>query len=76
MKRISWKEHHPGHFETDLVHHSGQYVHTLQMVDVATGWSEQWAVLVRSACSSRCGAEAPQMGYVWSTAIKRAFCAV
>jgi hypothetical protein len=31
----------PGHFEVDLVHHggpssSGEYVHTLQMIDVAT----------------------------------------
>lgn len=53
MKRISWKERQPGHFETDLVHHSGpspsgQYTHTLQMVDVATGWSERRAVLGRS----------------------------
>lgn len=53
MKRISWRETQPGHFETDLVHHSGpnpsgQYVHTLQMVDVATGWSARRAVLGRS----------------------------
>jgi len=37
----------------DLVHHCGlsaigQYVHTLQMTDVATGWSECVAVLGRS----------------------------
>ena len=43
----------PGHFEVDLVHHcgdstTGQYVHTLQLVDVATGWSERAAVLGRS----------------------------
>jgi len=38
----------PGHMEVDLVHHcglsaSGEYVHTLQMVDIATGccsWKE------------------------------------
>ena len=52
MRRIAWNEQHPGHFETDLVHHcgataSGQYVHTLQMVDVATGWSERVAILGR-----------------------------
>lgn len=52
-KRIAWNEKEPGHFEVDLVHHcgisaSGQYVHTLQMVDVATGWSERVAVLGRS----------------------------
>jgi len=55
MKRIPWNESHPGHFEVDLVHHSGpnpsgQYVHTLQMIDVATGWSERVAVLGRSYC--------------------------
>jgi len=53
MKRIAWNEPHPGHFEVDLVHHSGpsasgEYVHTLQMSDVATGWSERVAVLGRS----------------------------
>jgi hypothetical protein len=51
--RIAWDEREPGHFETDLVHHSGpsasgEYVHTLQMVDVALGWSERVAVLGRS----------------------------
>jgi len=51
--RIAWNEAEPGHFEVDLVHHagmsaSGQYVHSLQMVDVATGWSERVAVLGRS----------------------------
>jgi hypothetical protein len=53
MKRISWQEQEPGHFEVDLVHHcgltaSGEFVHTLQMVDVATAWSERVAVLGRS----------------------------
>jgi hypothetical protein len=53
MRRIPWDEAEPGHFETNLVHHcgpsaSGEYVHTLQMVDVATGWSERVAVLGRS----------------------------
>jgi len=43
----------PGHFEVDLVHHcgdsaNGQYVHTLQLIDVATGWSERVAILGRS----------------------------
>jgi len=52
-RRIPWQEQQPGHFETDLVHHcgvsaSGHYVHTLQMIDVATGWSERAAVLGRS----------------------------
>ncbi len=53
MTRIPWNEQEPGHFEVDLVHHcgpsaSGEYVHTLQMIDVATGWSERVAVLGRS----------------------------
>ena len=53
IRRIDWQEHCPGHFETDLVHHcgvstDGQYVHTLQMLDVASGWSECVGVLGRS----------------------------
>ena len=53
MKRIAWNEQQPGHFEVDLVHHcgpsaSGEYLHTIQMIDVATGWSERVAVLGRS----------------------------
>ena len=53
MKRISWQEQEPGHFEVDLVHHcghtaSGEYMHTIQMIDVATAWSERVAVLGRS----------------------------
>ena len=52
-ERIAWQQQQPGHFEVDLVHHcgpsaSGHYVHTLQMIDVATGWSERVAVLGRS----------------------------
>jgi len=52
-KRIPWNEQMPGHFEADLVHHcgpsaSGEYVCTVQLVDVATGWSERTAVLGRS----------------------------
>jgi hypothetical protein len=53
MKRIPWNEQEPGHLETDLVHHcgrsaSGEYVCSVQMVDVATGWSERHAILGRS----------------------------
>ncbi len=52
-ERIAWQERQPGHFEVDLVHHcglsaSGHYLHTLQMIDVATGWSERVATLGRS----------------------------
>lgn len=53
MRRIPWDTRLPGHLEVDMVHHcgvtaSGEYVHTLQMIDVATGWSERVAVLGRS----------------------------
>ena len=53
MRRIPWDTPQPGHFEVDLVHHagrtsSGHYVHSLQMIDVATGWSERRAILGRS----------------------------
>ena len=52
MKRIPWDTAEPGHFEVDLVHHSGprsdgEFVHTFQMIDVATGWSERVAILGR-----------------------------
>jgi hypothetical protein len=53
MERLSWKTESPGSFEVDLVHHcgavvTGDYIHTMQMIDVATGWSERVAVLGRS----------------------------
>jgi len=53
MRRIPWDIAEPGHFEVDLVHHGGpvpvgDYGYTLQMIDVATGWSERVAVLGRS----------------------------
>ena len=53
MIRIPWHEPQPGRMETDLVHHcgaaaAGEYVCSLQLIDVATGWSERWAVLGRS----------------------------
>jgi len=53
MLRIPWQTVEPGHFEVDLVHHSGpvtsgEYLHTLQMVDVATGWSERVGVFGRT----------------------------
>jgi hypothetical protein len=53
MRIIPWDEVEPGHFEVDLVHHcgpnsDGHYLHSLQMIDVATGWSERAAMLGRS----------------------------
>jgi hypothetical protein len=61
MKRIPWQTSEPGHCETDLVHHGGEsstgdYAHTLQLIDVATGWSERVAVLGR-------GYQAMQQGF-------------
>lgn len=52
-KRIAWDIGEPGHFEVDLVHHCGpetrgEYVYTLQMLDVATTWSARRAILGRS----------------------------
>lgn len=49
MTRIPWDTTTPGHCEVDLVHHAGattagEYAHTLQLVDVATGWSERVAL--------------------------------
>lgn len=60
MRRIAWDEAVPGHFEVDLVHHSGpstegDYGHTLQLIDVATGWSERVAVLGRSQRAMEAG---------------------
>lgn len=53
VRRISWEISEPGHCEVDLVHHSGpeprgQYGYTLQLIDVATGWSGRRAILGRS----------------------------
>lgn len=50
---IGWDEREPGHFEVDLVFHrgesaTGEFAYTLQMVDVATGWSELVTILGRS----------------------------
>jgi len=53
MRKIAWDIPEAGHFEVDLVHHCGEsaneeYIHTIQMVDIATGWSEVVAVYGRS----------------------------
>jgi hypothetical protein len=60
MRRIPWDTAEPGHFEVDLVHHSGprsdgDFVHTFQMIDVATGWSERVAILGRSQRAMEAG---------------------
>ena len=60
MKRIAWNIDEPGHFEVDLVHHGGEstlgdYGHSLQLIDVATGWSERVAVLGRGQAAMEQG---------------------
>ena len=60
MERLCWETTTPGSFEADLVHHcgpvaAGEYVHTLQLVDIATGWSERVAVLGRSQAAMVAG---------------------
>ncbi len=60
MKRIAWDTPEPGHVEVDLVHHggestAGEYGHTIQLIDVATGWSERVAVLGRGQAAMESG---------------------
>jgi hypothetical protein len=60
MGRIPWDISDPGHFEVDLVHHNGEssaglYGHTIQLVDVATGWSERVAVMGRGQSAMEAG---------------------
>lgn len=48
-----WDNAKPGFLEIDLVHHcgdspSGEYIHTLDTADVATGWNECAAFMGRS----------------------------
>ena len=60
MGRLAWDIKEPGHFEVDLVHHGGEssaglYGHTIQLIDVATGWSERVAVLGRGQSAMETG---------------------
>lgn len=60
MGRLPWQTAMPGSFEVDLVHHSGEstageYVHTLQLIDVATGWSERTAIFGRGQAAMEAG---------------------
>lgn len=62
MGRIPWEVSEPGHFEVDLVYHSGEstaglHGHTIQLIDVATGWSERVAVLGRGQQAMESGFE-------------------
>ena len=47
-----WKEPRPGYMEADLVSHGGEsaagsFVHTLTLTDIASGWTECVALVVR-----------------------------
>ena len=49
IKTNQWDENRPGFIEVDLVAHcgtsvAGQYINTLNIVDIATGWTSQRAV--------------------------------
>jgi len=60
MGHIPWQTTAPGWFEVDLVHHcgdstAGDYVHTLQLIDVATGWSERVAIRGRGQAAMETG---------------------
>lgn len=60
MGRIPWQTTTPGWCEVDLVHHCGEsaagdYLHTLQLIDVATGWSERVAMLGRGQAAMEAG---------------------
>ncbi len=49
IKTEQWDEKRPGYIEVDLVAHcgtsvAGDYINTLNMVDIATGWTSQRAV--------------------------------
>jgi hypothetical protein len=62
MGRLAWDLKEPGHFEVDLVYHSGEsttgeHGHTIQLVDVATGWSERVAVMGRGQRAMEAGFE-------------------
>jgi len=51
---IPFDEPEAGHFEVDLVHHTtggvqGDFICTLQFIDVLTGWSERFAISGHSA---------------------------
>jgi hypothetical protein len=50
-----WNEQRPGFCEVDLVAHDGgsacgDYIHTLNLTDVATGWTEPEAVRNKAQC--------------------------
>jgi hypothetical protein len=49
IQRSVWREDRPGFFEVDTVAHcgtsmKGSVAYTMNLVDIATGWTEQWAL--------------------------------
>lgn len=62
VSKIAWHEREPGHFEIDTVHHcgssaKGDYLCTVQWIDVASGWSERAAIYGRSEKETVCAFE-------------------
>src|SRR5260370_19854262 len=60
MGGMPWDIGEPGHFEVDVVYHSGESTtglrgHTIQLIDVATGWSERVAVMGRGQAAMEGG---------------------
>jgi len=47
-----WEQEEPGYFETDTVHSggdiSGEFIYSLNTIDIASGWSEQAAIWGKS----------------------------
>lgn len=63
IQRSVWQEDRPGFFETDTVAHcgtsmSGSFAYTMNLVDIATGWTEQWALWERGKHGIITGLEA------------------
>ena len=52
-----WRDLPPGFFEIDMVEHcdgvktDGDFVHTLTMPDIASGWTNAWPCVCASRCS-------------------------
>jgi hypothetical protein len=62
IKTDRWDEGRPGYTEIDLVSHSGdcatgEFAHTLNLVDIHTGWTESLAVLGKSQVRVQQGLE-------------------
>lgn len=53
-----WEQKEPGYFETDTVGHSGgdpsgEFIYSLNAIDIASGWSEQAAIWSKGEAATR-----------------------